>query len=202
MSRAKQRADRIRREISIVQVLVDYGYPVHSGYGGEEQFSCDLHGDGSDGSPSARVYPDTNSMYCFACDRSRDTIQLVREKEGVEFWDAVKLLEKRYKLGLLEYTDEGEQATTSAATAALAEVKTLTETQVKTFEDIQRQVFRLLDGLSVDRDFPLDDMLRCWEAYDKVSFLVDHDLLLGAKGMAALLKVQDRVFRRLQEAST
>lgn len=65
MSRAKQRADRIREEVEIVQVLADYGYHV-SAHGGdrEQQFSCDLHGDGSDSKPSARAYPSSNSWYC------------------------------------------------------------------------------------------------------------------------------------------
>jgi len=65
--RAKAAADRIREKISILDVLVAYGYRVRNDGGGrEQQFSCDLHGDGVDGTPSARVYPDSNSWYCVA----------------------------------------------------------------------------------------------------------------------------------------
>ena len=99
MGRAREAADRIRAEVPIVDVLYDYGYRVHpDGEDREQQFSCDLHGDGSDTKPSARVYPESASFHCFACGRSRDAITLVREKEGVEFWQAVKMLEAKHNL--------------------------------------------------------------------------------------------------------
>ena len=79
MGRAKDAADRIRAEVPIVDVLYGYGYAVHpDGEDREQQFSCDLHGDGADTKPSARVYPDGGSFHCFACGRSRDAITLVR----------------------------------------------------------------------------------------------------------------------------
>ena len=76
------RAQRIKELIPIEQVLSDYGYAVHSDLGErEQQFSCDLHGDGSDNRPSARVYPETSSWYCFACSKARDAIATAQEKE-------------------------------------------------------------------------------------------------------------------------
>lgn len=67
MGRAKQRADRIRADVRIIQILSDYGYNVNPDGGDrEQQFSCDLHGDGSDSKPSARAYPSSNSWFCVA----------------------------------------------------------------------------------------------------------------------------------------
>ena len=65
--RLKRRVARIRKAISLARVLEDYGYEVRA-YDSdrEQQFSCDLHGDGMDNTPSARVYPD-NWFYCFGC---------------------------------------------------------------------------------------------------------------------------------------
>lgn len=64
-SQARARADRIREKIPIVQLLEDFGYGVRaSGGDREQQFSCNLHGDGQDNKPSARVYPDSDSWYC------------------------------------------------------------------------------------------------------------------------------------------
>jgi hypothetical protein len=65
MSRSRERADRINQHVDIIKVLYDYGYRIHMGDGGQEQqFSCDLHGDGRDSKPSARVYPESKSWYC------------------------------------------------------------------------------------------------------------------------------------------
>ena len=48
-----KRAKRIQDSISIEKVLQDLGYPVRGGGMREEQFPCDLHGDGHDGAYSA-----------------------------------------------------------------------------------------------------------------------------------------------------
>jgi len=106
-SRAVKRADRIREMIPIVQVLADYGYDVRADGGDrEQQFPCNLHGDGFDLKPSARVYPDSQSWYCFGCDLSRDAIATVRGNEGLSFWEAVRKLEQVYELPPLPWADE------------------------------------------------------------------------------------------------
>jgi len=70
MGRARKRADRIRETIPIVSVLADYGYEVRTDGGDrEQQFACNLHGDGNDVKPSARVYPHSNSWHCIATDQ-------------------------------------------------------------------------------------------------------------------------------------
>jgi DNA primase len=121
MSRARQAADRIREEIPLLHVLSDYGYEVYlDGGDHEQQFSCDLHGDGRDSKPSARLYPDNNQFFCFACGRSRDSIALVQEKEGVRFWDAVRLLEKKYGLAPLPWSSDTEETPGSALQSTLA----------------------------------------------------------------------------------
>ena len=64
-SRNARRVAQIKASVPIIQLLSDYGYHVHLGGDyQEQQFSCDLHGDGRDGKPSARAYPASNSFYC------------------------------------------------------------------------------------------------------------------------------------------
>ena len=76
MSRSERRAERIRSEVPIERVLALYGYEVRTEGGSrEQQFRCDLHGDGTDNKPSARCYPSSNTWYCWACNQSRDAIQ-------------------------------------------------------------------------------------------------------------------------------
>ena len=143
MGRAKAAADRIRAEVPIVDVLYEYGYHVHpDGEDREQQFSCDLHGDGADTKPSARVYPDSASFHCFACGRSRDAITLVREKEGIDFWPAVKALEARYGLDPLPWEGPEEPRKDKA----VHKINEALEHTTETTEQVLNRVSRIIDS--------------------------------------------------------
>jgi DNA primase len=199
MSRARRRADRIREEIPIQQVLSDYGYRIEAGYDGEQQFSCDLHGDGQDNKPSARVYPDSASWYCFACDRTRDSIQTVREKEGMDFWPAVKALEGRYGLPTLPWEDDDEAPRARPPSAEQA-VQTALQTN-KSYEEVRKRVERLLENTTKDRDLPMRTTLSLWEALDKTDYLVRKERLPEAKAKGVLLHLHQRVMDKLAKAA-
>ena len=170
MGRAKQAADRIRDEIPIVRVLADYGYTVHpEGGDREQQFSCDLHGDGHDTKPSARVYPDSASFHCFACGRSRDAITLVQEKEGVDFWPAVKVLEGRYGLPSLPWT----ASTEAPRDMTLRKVSEALSGSPQTSEEVLKRVERLVDALCRERSCTPAQCAALWEAHDRVFLLQD-----------------------------
>jgi len=163
VSHSRRRADRIRASIPMVRVLYDYGYAVHPDGGDrEQQFQCDLHGDGKDGKPSGRLYPSSNSMYCFACGRSRDSITLTMEKEGVKFPDACLKLEKRYGLPALPMVDGDDEEDDSTDIKA-----SLAETPVS-FEDAVKRTERFLRLLTEDRSLPMGDTLRLWSNFDRV----------------------------------
>ena len=103
-----ERSERIKEKISIFSVLHSYNYDVVDSPR-EQQFRCNLHGDGSDNSPSARAYPDSNSWYCFACGKTRDAISTVMEIEGVSFNQACKALETKYDLPVWVYSRESSE---------------------------------------------------------------------------------------------
>ena len=162
MSNAKNAAERIREEVPILNVLVDYGYGVHPDGGDrEQQFSCDLHGDGSDTKPSARVYPDSASFYCFACGRTRDTITLVREKEGLAFWPAVRLIEKRYGLPPMKWVPEEQKVSTQDKVEAALEV----DTPVKT---VFQRTERFLLSMCREKAAEPHQLVALWEAHDQI----------------------------------
>lgn len=192
MGRAKQRADRIREKIDIAEVLADYGYFVHAEYGGEEQFRCDLHGDGQDNKPSARVYPESNSWYCFACGRSRDAVETVREKEGLGFWDAVKLLESKYNLPYLpwddSYADDDYERKEDVAPAdeQLADILD----SGKSYEDEKKTTYRFLEMFTEDRELDMKSILGLWEAYDMVTHLVYEEVKPESWGKTEMLKIR------------
>jgi hypothetical protein len=202
MTRARKRADRIRETIPIQRVLADYGYAVEAGYDGEQQFSCDLHGDGQDGKPSARVYPDSASWYCFACDHTRDAVETVREKEGIEFWPALQVLEKRYNLPRLAWDDEDQEnydERKRREIKAVDEVTAALDPQ-RTYDQDRTRVFKFLDSLTIDRDVAIRTVASMWEAYDKVVYLVFKEQATEAAGRVALLKILERAKTKQKEA--
>lgn len=177
MTRSERRAARIRTDIPIARVLEDYGYRVQD-VDREQQFQCDLHGDGSDGKPSARVYPSTNQWYCFACARSRDAVATVREKEGMAFHAALDALEQRYGLPALPW-EEGDDETTAADPVAAV-------LDAPYADPVRTRAERVIRALTAERTEPLPRVLKLWEAFDRARVLEDQ----GDEGpMRSLLTV-------------
>lgn len=164
MTRAERRAARIRTDIPITRVLEDYGYRVQD-VDREQQFQCDLHGDGTDGKPSARVYPSTNQWYCWACARSRDSLATVREKEGLSFHAALERLEQRYGLPSLPW-EEGDNETAPAD--PVAEIL-----DAPYADPVRSRTERVLRALTTERTDPLPRVLKLWEAFDRARVLED-----------------------------
>ena len=184
MGRAKERADRIRSNIDLAQVLETYGYAVVSGADREQQFSCDLHGDGADSKPSARYYPDSNSWYCFACGRSSDAIATVMEKEGIGFSEACLGLEKQHGLPPLPWKDEDLEK---------PKVKQIIlDKQEETLEELVRKTHRTLDTLTQDGTFGMDTALRLWEAFDRICYLHREQMIADDRAKAGLGRVAQR----------
>ena len=165
MSRSKERADRIRAEVPIAEVLASYGYRVDPGADREQQFQCDLHGDGRDGKPSARVYPEDGHWYCFACARSRDAIQTVREKEGLEFSAACSALEQRFKLPPLPWAEEPERHGWEAAL----------EAPPVTASDAHARTSKFLTSITREKALPLRAVLLAWENLDRLATRLESD---------------------------
>lgn len=152
----------MRAEVPIAQVLNWYGYRVDSSnVEREQQFSCDLHGDGRDSRPSARLYPESNQWYCWACSQSRDAVATVRAKENKTFWDALDILEKRYGLPPLPWEDSD-----SAGPGGAPEPLDL-RAPAPTWEAAAERLRVLLQGLTVERALPMRMTAELWQRYDR-----------------------------------
>lgn len=105
---------------------------------------------------------------CFACDATRDPIGTVMAKEGVKFWEAIRLLEQAYGLDSLpaDY-GTGEDTRPGAISLVAAELD-----PAKTFSQDVEMVRRYLDNRTTDKDLPLSQILRFWEKLDEVMFHV------------------------------
>jgi hypothetical protein len=185
MGRSKRAADRIREVVPILDVLLTYGYAVHpEGGDREQQFSCDLHGDGLDTKPSARVYPDSASFHCFACGRSRDAITLIQEKEGVSFWKAVKILEGQYDLPPIPWSPEdAEQSTAAAVADALGHTPTP--------DEAIRRTERFLLTLTSERIGLPSQIAALWEAHDRVAHMHREGIIEDGRVPSLCLKILD-----------
>lgn len=172
MKRNERRAVRIRTDIPIEQVLASYGYEVQAGADRrEQQFSCDLHGDGRDSKPSARCYPESNQWYCWACATSRDAVGTVREKEGVTFGAALEILERRYRLPPMPWEDEDrEEGPRDALEGAF-------QTPVKSPGEEQTRLLHLIQSFTTERALPAPVLASWWERVDYLNFLLSSGLV-------------------------
>jgi hypothetical protein len=192
MSRWQSRIARIKTDISITDILSGYGYDVRSDAGDrEQQFPCDLHGDGSDNKPSGRVYPTSASWYCFACDKTRDAIETVREKENLDFKGALAFLEKKYGLPALPWEDDDEVRAKPRPGVA-NELDLLFKREVP-FATRLQTTYAIIKQFTVDKELPMDQILAWWEAADGVAWLVAQNQCTESKGQEALQKILDKI---------
>ena len=188
VSRSRRRADRIREVVPMVRVLYDYGYAVNpDGEDREQQFPCELHGDGRDGKPSGRLYPTSNSMYCFACGRARDAVSLVMEKEGLKFIAAVERIERLY--GLPHMPDDGPGDDTDDD-VSLSDV--FADHPVP-YADAAARTDRFLRRLTQARALSIDDATRMWWTFDRIRHGVDREGWSDAKAAADVDALREAV---------
>ena len=78
----------VKQSVRIVSVLKSHGVVVPNNT--ETQISCPFHGD--DLHPSARVYAETNTLYCWTCHKMFDVIAVEMHFTGKGFGDAIDSL--------------------------------------------------------------------------------------------------------------
>jgi DNA primase len=187
MSRARDRANRIRTKIPIADVLYDLGYQIRTDAGDrEQQFSCDLHGDGQDAKPSARAYPDSSSWYCFACGKARDAISTYQEKFDLNFHEACLRLEQKHGLPIFKWDPPKEEAT----------FRTPDE---ETFEDRAARITALLEAQKKDRNLSLPQLLALWEALHMTLWHVRENKWPENRGDETLSRIKEKFLQQLKE---
>ncbi|AVM42843.1 CHC2 zinc finger domain-containing protein [Fastidiosipila sanguinis] len=93
------RAERLKDEVSIISLVKRLGFNTNrAGF-----ISCPDH---KDDTPSLYIYDDTNSWYCFACNRGGSIIDFYMFVYKVNFTEAVKGIAGLYGLVDRELTHE------------------------------------------------------------------------------------------------
>ena len=98
-SRLKVEQTYLHKKLSIVSVLKDLGFSVAP----NKNFQCVFH---ADRLASARVYEDTNTVYCFACSKSWNCIDFYSEYKKISKEEAEKVLLSKYGLSKESFGDE------------------------------------------------------------------------------------------------
>ena len=121
MAMASYRSDRIKAALDIEKVVSFYGYePNMQGF-----VSCPFH---SEKTASCKIYPKSNSFYCFGCGAGGDVIDFVRLLYGLDFRQACVRLEADF--GLVGVSDSASPELSEKAkkrNAEKAEYKALKE---------------------------------------------------------------------------
>jgi hypothetical protein len=193
-TRLRARADRVNQECNLGEMLQSYGYAVVPDREREQQFSCDLHG--MDNKPSARLYGYNNTTYCWVCQKKRDAIAYVMEKENVNFRQAIEQLEQRLGLPSLPWTDEDEERPADPRDA-LDEIAN----PGASFEDERDRLRKFLSTLTSERDLDAKTLLSFWEVFDRVDYGMARQDWPESKGVAAMAQLRGRLMERLREAS-
>ena len=194
-TRLRARADRVNETCDLGEMLQSYGYAVVPDRQREQQFSCDLHG--LDNKPSARLYGYNNTTYCWVCQKTRDPISYVMEKELMNFRGAVEYLEKKMGLSPLPWSDDQQRPVTVEDEISKIEKATTTVT----YEQAKLRLGKFLESLTTDRDLGSSSLLAFWEVYDRVDYGVARENWEEHKGAAAMEGLRERVMKTLQEVS-
>ena len=163
----------------------------------EQQFQCDLHGDGRDGTPSARMYPATNSWYCFACSKSRGIVDTVIAKEKTEFINAVFLVESRYKLPQIPFGDDDDWHPGGKPDNPAGGVVSYNST----FASAYNKMLSSLDLATEVRTLPMDTILVYWEAVDNVAYQAKNGTISDQSACKAMHKMHERLIEALQHGN-
>lgn len=101
------------KDPAIVRQLVEESIPLHklleetgtslAQVSRPEQMSCPFHG--ADTSKSARYYPETNSMYCFACKKSWTPVYYWMQYQETNFMQAAESLARKYGIDLSKVSE-------------------------------------------------------------------------------------------------
>lgn len=91
--------------VDIFRVAAAYKLSWGEDTGRPQQVPCPMH---NDSTPSARIYPDSNSGYCWTCQAPFGPCRLVAELEEVHIVRAAHMLADRYAVDLTPDADLAE----------------------------------------------------------------------------------------------
>lgn len=92
-----EKLNALLSRVSLVDILRDKYKIIHRG-GSQYTVQCPFHKDGQEVNPSMSVDDSKGIYQCFTCGAKGNTITYLKEKEGMDFKDAVKYLGNRFSV--------------------------------------------------------------------------------------------------------
>ncbi len=87
-------AEAIRQTVTMTEVCKHYGFtPNRAGF-----IHCPFHP--GDRDASLKIYPNNRGWNCFGCGKGGSVIDFVKELCGVEFKEAIRIIDNEFGLGL------------------------------------------------------------------------------------------------------
>lgn len=211
--RAKQeyyraRADNIKNQVSVHQILDFYDIPIRT-QTQEVQFPCPLHGDGDDDHYSGRAYPETEGdpgghTYCWACHKSRDVIEWVRDKESLSFVEAMKFIENRFNItdvpNIYEYFDpnanedddnDGDSRRQTKFDRELDRILSERDLNRDDLSFVERKIDRLVE--SQKQNLKMESVFRLYHTYDRVIYDINEGRVSASKAQDILSQLISKV---------
>lgn len=153
----KGRLARARAAAPIVDILHQQGFQVRLGSQRKQYIRCHLHGSGKDSRPSAAVYPDSNSWFCWGCQQYRDSIKTIQDSAGLSQEDAIKWVERVYNLPV--WVEPIEKP---------LEVLALSfDDQNNTLGFLVKRLRWMIQSIHREQDVPMDEVAKLWFAFDE-----------------------------------
>lgn len=155
--KSKKKFYGIQKGIDILDVFNDYGIEVNS----KNMGICPFH---EDNNPSLKTYPETNSFYCFGCNKGGDAIKFISLMEGKPYKEIKK------EVGILPTT-----ATTFTTKEIINKSK-----KIFNEPELILEIHKELDkGHLMDDAVKLSTFLTCCTAYLEPSELHKSQALKG-----------------------
>jgi len=100
--------DLVVKTVDLAKVMIQYRvqFSVNPLLVSEAQIRCPFHGD--DVKPSARYYRETQTMYCWVCQKKWDVVSFIMDKEQFKYVQAIKFIINKYKIDTSSIPDDPE----------------------------------------------------------------------------------------------
>ena len=127
----------IKSNLDIKAVFSAYGVEISS----RNKAKCPLHAGGKERTPSLKIYPESNSWYCYGCSAGGSAIDFVMLCYGVDELAAARRIDADFGLGLFrdELSAEDRRKLLRQAKQRQADQRAIAE-----FEEKMRRAYQIL----------------------------------------------------------